>query len=358
MPFWSKRHGIELFDKVVESVIGDVFGFLALGLVLSLLLREHIGEILERGLKFIGTVLAQAFRDELAAPLVQQATTVSDGIEKFIFAHSVPGVKQEDTDISALLKVELAKIDDLAKRGKLEQAFQELVALRKKYPKELEVLRKLIEISERGDAKAVSRRAALDVVKSAQGDFAKDPEYFTLLAMCYVSSREDGPRASMYREALAAAKKAAELETDADKVPRRLAVVGIVHFYFSDVEKAIELCEQALAKLEGVSTKTGMDSSARVKNNLAFFIAERSTLTDKPRAMAMAESVVKYDEETHADDYLPASWDTLGYVLFRFAETREEIEQALGYFQKALVLAPDDVDYNKHKISAQIALAA
>jgi tetratricopeptide (TPR) repeat protein len=99
-----------------------------------------------------------------------------------------------------------------------------------------------------------------------------------------------------------------------------------------------------------------MDSSARVKNNLAFYIAERNNLNDKQRAMTMAESAVEYDEKNQAAEYLPASWDTLGYVLLRFAETPEEIERAVEYFNKALALAPDDVDYNKHKITAQIAL--
>ena len=354
--FWSEHHFIELFDKVVESVIGDLAGFVALGLVLSYLLRKHIGEKLDHGLASIGEILANKFSEALAKPLIDETTAFAEAMKKLMAAQATPGVKQENADVSAQVKADLDHIDQLVEQKKYDQAFTEVLILRGKYPSELEILRKIIEVSELLNADPANRLKTLQIIQAAAANFPRNPDYFVLLAMCFVGAKESGPRGKMYRDGLSAAEEARALETNADKIPRRVSVISMVHFYFSDVAAAIETVEDSLKMLAPLTSAVALESAARAKNNLAYYLAERGNLNDKQRAIELAKAVLEHDEKTGATEYFPADWDTLGYVLLRLAENKEEVTVALGYFEKAQNAAPNDIDYMKHIAIAKATL--
>ncbi len=327
-----------------------------MGLVLSYLLRKHIGEKLEQGLSSVGQILANKFSEALAKPFIDETTAFTDAMKKMLAAQTTPGVKQENADVSAQVKADLDHIDQLVEQKKYDQAFTEVLILRGKYPAELEILRKIIEVSELFNADPANRMKTLRIIQDAQPNFPQNADYFVLLAMCFVGAKESGPRGKMYADGLSAAQKALALETNGDKIPRRVSVVSMVHFYFSDVAKAIETVEGSLKMLAPLTSPVALESVARAKNNLAYYLAERGNLGDKQRAIELAKAVLEHDEKTGTTEYFPADLDTLGYVLLRLAESKEEVTEALGYFEKALAATPNDIDYNKHVAIAKATL--
>jgi tetratricopeptide (TPR) repeat protein len=354
-PFWSEQHFIELFDKVVESVIGDLAGFIAFGLVLSYLLRKHLGEKLEKGLASIGDILANKFSEALATPFIRQTTAFADVMKKMLAVQATPGLKQ-NIGISAEVRASLDHINSFVEQKKYDEAFAEVLILRGKYPSELEILRKIIEVSELLNVDPANRLKTLRIIQDAEADFSGNPDYFVLLAMCFIGAKESGPRGKMYKDGLSAAEKARALETNIDKIPRRVSVISMVHFYFSNVAAAIKTVEDSLEMLAPLTSPVALESTARAKNNLAYYLAERGNLADKLRTIELAKAALEHDEKTGAANYLPTDWDTLGYVLLRLAESKDEVINALHYFEKAQTVTPDDIDYNKHIAIAKATL--
>lgn len=342
------------FGKVTEAVIADFFGFAALGLTLSLMLRKHIKEEIKQGLTFIGKTLAESFEKQLAKPLLVKA----DEMTTFMRSHSTPGINQENITVSDNVRPLLDEISKLMSDGNLIDSFERLLELHKKYPRELEVLRKLIEVSELSGDQNPKHLEVLRIIEGAEANFKDNPDYFTLLAMCYIGARDVGLRMKMYEGAVRAAKSAFELEKSDDVKPRKESHLSMVYFYFSDVQKAIDTSSSALDNIKKRKTEGARESQARIENNLAFFLAAKGAKEDKELALELAKSALAFDEEKNAVEYLPTSWDTLGYVLFRYATEKKEIEEAISYFDKALSRAPFDADYIKHKTDAERALKA
>ena len=135
------------------------------------------------------------------------------------------------------------------------------------------------------------------------------------------------------------------------KTPKAYDLLGHVYWWFEDTDTAIDYARQALQLACGLpeeERKKDKDVINRIKNNLAFYFAEKQI--EKDRALSYVGEIL--NEVSQANELYLACLDTAGYVYTKFASKNEDFDKAIKYLQTVLEMEPQSKDAQQHLIEA------
>jgi tetratricopeptide (TPR) repeat protein len=328
---WRKRLSfkveiLEILIRMVETVVGEALGFAALGLVIVYFLRRHLVEAFEKGLRYVGDKLSRDFVTYIIPEIqrAREAAEVAMAVAPKPFSPSGEIVESINEDLTDNLK-EVQKLISESNFSTAEGRFKAMLA---DNPTNFNVLKAFFELyllpnNERyGDA--------LKVLLNSEEHFKNNPRFYHLLARIFMVMKSVIDPSIAKRDAYNAAVRATELEP---ANPKWTKLVGFVHYWFSEIDPGITLTEKALRMAMTQNNETEITSC---KNNLAYYWAMQGIKKDK--AFEYALEVNSHDENN------PNYLDTLGFVHLQFAESKEDLRKATGFFAKALEFAPNDAD--------------
>ncbi|MCI0562038.1 MAG: hypothetical protein MN733_26420 [Nitrososphaera sp.] len=206
--------------------------------------------------------------------------------------------------------------------------------------------------------------AAVPVVQAAEGAEIKrfiDARDFDGLYRKIDAIKDPKLRAGQYREiaticmnykdklnSFRAANKYREL---LGKAPKAEQFLGYVYWWFKDIDTAIIHAENALQaalNMPEPEPSTDGDSILRIKNNLAFYYAEKQI--NKDVAFSYVDEILA--RTSPADKLYLYYIDTAGTVYLKFATSEDEVDKAKAYFLQVLEHEPKSEHTIEHLTEA------
>lgn len=316
----------DLVNAIISPIIGEVIGFTIAAFILGLFLRHRV----EDGLKGIGRTLSNDFRLYIVPEIVKTRLTAQEVLRRF----PVPREAEEEIEAPQEIEEVLKNIEEYKESGDFAEAERKLLGLRSQHPEDFKVLDKLFSLYT--DTEYNKKGEALDFLVDAEENFKEDPRFYGLLARAYMGLKGIMSTPAARKNALDAANKCIQID---EENPKQHKLLGLVYYWFDDIEQAISITEKAL---QMAKDQKNAKEIASCKNNLAFYY----TIEGKPekKQMAFEYANAAYESNRNSGSYL----DTLGYVKMKFATTVDELREAIDLFNKALELAPLNEDFIKH----------
>lgn len=341
-----KKYGW-LIDGLFKFV-GEIFGFIALALVFTFFFKKELIHTTNNGLTSIGVILADTFSTRVVPLLSEVKNAAIEAIN-----NDKPFLYMTPNKIEApkLIEEAIQNIESIKKKGQHALAETKFLELLTNNPKEFKIIDSLFLLYSDPHFCSAGADKPVQFLLSRETDFQNEPRFYYLLALGYSSLKSKGfPQSVLLQKAITAVGKCIEIEPNN---PRWLSLRGLIHQTFNNLRLAIEDTELALAMAEKQQDNANI---ARAKNNLAFYYAEGGEINKKEIALKYAKEAHKFDEELGVDPN--NSLNTLGYVLMKFAETKQELTEAVECLQKASLGDPTDTDLQAHLIEAQRRLTA
>lgn len=338
--------------SILEKILADAVGFAVLAIIFAAIVKHEFINTVKEGLRSIGTVFAESFVSNVVPEIInfrQDAITVLR-TRSFFYERAT------DISASAAVDKELGDIEEQLPIHGFAWAEEKLVQLSEKHRTEFKIVARLFQLYSdsllqegAGDSTSLAKKA-IRFLESRANEFSKQTDYYYFLAQAHCKLNAVDPGGMHFRAALKAANNAIDLEP---KNPRWLSLRGLVHDMFSSPIEAIPDTEKALTLALELNDATNV---ARAKNNLAYYYAELRQWSKKPLAIEYAKAACEFDREHRSAEHI--SLDTLGYVLMKFAETKEELEEALETLTKASKVDSQDADIRGHMTDAKRLLDA
>lgn len=323
-----------LFD-VIKAILAEGVGFLVLAVIGGYILRQKIIHAIDAGFLRIGNATADSIFNSFKIHILPELVRLREAAEEqFPRPGEKVGKRDEEVPTTAEIDESLKSIERIIGEGRFQQAEKNLLLLRSQHPKDFRVLDSLFSLYR--NPRYQKKADALEILLRAEEDFKADKRFYNRLAHAYMELKGILSDYHVRKNALDSAEKCIAMQpTD----PNGHKLFGLVHFVFNELDKAIEITEKALTMAQDQKDKA---IEISCKNNLAFYYAATEKGEFRDKAIGYAKEAIGFN---------PASafyYDTLGYVLMVFGKTKQDLDEAIRLFNKALELDPFDPDILHH----------
>lgn len=321
--------------KAIESVFSEIVGFAVFAVIVTFSLKNDLKSSIREGLVSIGETLAGVF----VANVVPQIETFRNDAISILRSKTINYVTEADLTAPEYVDIKLESAQQMIAHKKYHDAEVFLKKLSDEYHAELKIVAKLYDLYNTPEFVAASDPTTLakdcvHFLEKKEEAFPNAPGFYYFLCWAYTKFSGTGRHHQYYKLSVNAAQKAINLEPNN---PRWHSLLGIAHDSFGVAVEAITATEKALKFAEDQSDS---ENIARAKNNLAYYYAEVGQISTKEKAIAYARDACKHDASNKLK--YPFSLDTLGYVLSKFGESKEELEEAVEVLHSAALLEPSD----------------
>jgi tetratricopeptide (TPR) repeat protein len=331
--------------ELLKHIIGEIFGFLALGGLFVYFFKGELIEVIKKGMES----LAKIFSDNLSAS--------RQDVSEAAHAHLLPILNSLNSYLRSGIYIreeapppnniinKLAEIHQQIKNGNFTLAEKSLLTLKSLNPNNLTILNEIHSFYSGSLCQKTildSKQKLLNVLKSSEEYFDKEPSFYKLLGFAYIESRDVLPTEVAKISSLEALQKGKLLDKDN---PRWDISIGFYHYIFDNIDDALRSTEHALL-LAQQHRELGDDERIAcielAKNNIAFYLACKKERIDI--AMEYALSAYNHFSQKTNEEIAMVN-DTLGFVRLQFSNSIKEVDTAIELLGKALKLDPSQDSY-------------
>jgi len=253
-----------------------------------------------------------------------------------------PKPEKAEPAISQLINDTEKSVAEDLQRGDFEAAETKWTTLLTNFPEEFQIVDKVFSFY----IQQQRIKNALNLLLGLENRFYDLSEFHRLVAIAYMKLKGKGIDEEAKNHALKAAQKCVEID---GQNPRWHILLGYVYYWFGEVKPAIPATEKALPLSESAHDENSIIVS---KNNLAFYYALAKQKKDK--AFEYANDGIAFYTPNSDKKNLALSYDTLGFVQWKFSTTKDNLIEARSNFLKAIELDPEEEGYLEHLRSVQI----
>ena len=324
--------------------------FAVLVLVFGIFYMRDIQETIKKGFEDIGETIAnrtQPVTDSAIRSLekLAKAADIHNEVYSSIDVNNLLPIPANiaspvaDPGTEKLIEDKEREVLAFINQGELKKAEIAWLNLMKQKPQNISVFERM-SLFYKEHYKDFSSERVLKIILPFKNTLEKEPMFYKILADIYMRLGDASQKEDAKKNAINAAKKSIELEPDN---PRWQGLLGYVNFWFGDMKQGILHTEKALKKAENQKNES---LTMSFRNNLACYYASEMIHEDKAKNYSKTVyeyyklQGVKTETEKEAMEKMAMGFDSMGYVILRFATTKEEIEKSISYFTNALKFFP------------------